>query len=405
MSSIYSTDSSFDFNKLHLAKPHQIPGGSFFIRLSINNSPLYIQPPKCTLKQGILKAGKKYYSDFMFTNENYDFIEWMEHLENYCQKMLYENRNDWFEGSMEMHDIENYFTSPLKIYRSGKYYLARVNISTNLGKPTLRIYNEDEELISLEDVKENMSIMSVLEIKGIKCSPTCFQIEMDIKQMMTLVPNNIFDKCVFHTQPKPIIPTNLTGEIENNTNTAADESKDEVLVEDVDNDSEDSNNTSNNEELNTIKQPLLLTEDTLEKNANIIENMNVLEKKDELIENYDIDTGNENVYEEKIIVDTPTVDEVEQKLKDPIEKPQDLENLEIQEINLSLDEIPEDNSVSIKNKNHVYYEMYKEAKRKAKVARNLALSSYLEAKRIKNLYMLEDSSDSEDSDYENINEE
>ena len=405
MSSIYSTDSSFDFNKLHLAKPHQIPGGSFFIRLSINNSPLYIQPPKCTLKQGILKAGKKYYSDFMFTNENYDFIEWMEHLENYCQKMLYENRNDWFEGSMEMHDIENYFTSPLKIYRSGKYYLARVNISTNLGKPTLRIYNEDEELISLEDVKENMSIMSVLEIKGIKCSPTCFQIEMDIKQMMTLVPNNIFDKCVFHTQPKPIIPTNLTGEIENNTNTAADESKDEVLVEDVDNDSEDSNNTSNNEELNTIEQPLLLTEDTLEKNANIIENMNVLEKKDELIENYDIDTGNENVYEEKIIVDTPTVDEVEQKLKDPIEKPQDLENLEIQEINLSLDEIPEDNSVSIKNKNHVYYEMYKEAKRKAKVARNLALSSYLEAKRIKNLYMLEDSSDSEDSDYENINEE
>jgi hypothetical protein len=405
MNSIYSTDSSFDFNKLHLAKPHQIPGGSFFIRLSINNSALYIQPPKCTLKQGILKAGKKYYSDFMFTNENYEFIEWMEHLENYCQKMLYENRNDWFEGGMEMHDIENYFTSPLKIYRSGKYYLARVNISTNLGKPALRIYNEDEELISLENVKENMSIMSVLEIKGIKCSPTCFQIEMDIKQMMTLVPNNIFDKCVFHTQPKPILPTNSTEEIENNTNTTADESKDEVLVEDVDDDSEDSNNSSNNEGLNTIEQPLLLTEDTLEKNENIIENMDVLEKKDELIENQDIDTGNEDVYEEKIIVDTPTVDEVEQKLEDPIEKSQDLENLEIQEINLSLDEIPEDNSVSIKNKNHVYYEMYKEAKRKAKVARNLALSSYLEAKRIKNLYMLEDNSDSEDSDYENINEE
>ena len=47
--------------------------------------------------------------------------------------------------------------------------------------------------------------------------------------------------------------------------------------------------------------------------------------------------------------------------------------------------------------------MYKEAKRKAKVARDLALSSYLEAKRIKNVYMLEDTTDSdEDSDYENI---
>lgn len=407
MNSIYSTDSSFEFDKLHLAKPHQIPGGSFFIRLSINNSPLYIQPPKCTLKQGILKAGKKYYSDFMFTNENSDFIEWMEHLENYCQKMLYENRNEWFEGSMEMHDIENYFTSPLKIYKSGKYYLARVNISTNLGKPTLRIYNENEELIGLEDVKEDMNIMSVLEIKGIKCSPTCFQIEMDIKQMMTLAPNNIFDRCVFNIQPKPIVPINPTEEIENNNinNTAADESKDEVLVEDVDDNSDDSNNTSNDEELNTIEQPLLLTEDTLEKNENIIENMNEVENKDELIENNNIDTGNEDVYEEKFVVDTPTVDEVEQKLEDSIEKTQDLENLEIQEINLSLDEIPEENSVSIKNKNHVYYELYKTAKGKAKVARNLALSSYLEAKRIKNLYMLEDSEDSEDSDYENINEE
>ena len=42
--------------------------------------------------------------------------------------------------------------------------------------------------------------------------------------------------------------------------------------------------------------------------------------------------------------------------------------------------------------------MYREARRKAKIARNLALSSYLEAKRIKNTYMLEDIDDSEESD-------
>ena len=42
--------------------------------------------------------------------------------------------------------------------------------------------------------------------------------------------------------------------------------------------------------------------------------------------------------------------------------------------------------------------MYKEAKRKAKIARDLALSSYLEAKRIKNTYMLDDIDDSEEDD-------
>ena len=80
-------------------------------------------------------------------------------------------------------------------------------------------------------------------------------------------------------------------------------------------------------------------------------------------------------------------------------------NSELQEIEVSLDEIPEEESFAIKNKDNVYYQMYKEAKSKAKVARDLAISSYLEAKRIKNLYMLNDTSDSDDSDFENMDPE
>jgi hypothetical protein len=49
--------------------------------------------------------------------------------------------------------------------------------------------------------------------------------------------------------------------------------------------------------------------------------------------------------------------------------------------------------------------MYREARRKAKKARDLALSSYLEAKRIKNTYMLNDIEDSDDSDLETEEEE
>jgi hypothetical protein len=91
-----------------------------------------------------------------------------------------------------------------------------------------------------------------------------------------------------------------------------------------------------------------------------------------------------------------------------LENEKDLENQEInelQEINVSLDEIPEQNSISIKNKDNVYYQMYKEAKSKAKVARDLAISSYLEAKRIKNLYMLDETTDTDDSDFENMDPE
>ena len=42
--------------------------------------------------------------------------------------------------------------------------------------------------------------------------------------------------------------------------------------------------------------------------------------------------------------------------------------------------------------------MYRDAKRKAKIARDLAVSSYLEAKNIKMSHMLEDDSDSDFED-------
>jgi hypothetical protein len=47
--------------------------------------------------------------------------------------------------------------------------------------------------------------------------------------------------------------------------------------------------------------------------------------------------------------------------------------------------------------------MYREARRKAKLAKSLALSSFMEARRIKNLYMLDDIDDS-DSDLEDLDE-
>jgi len=70
------------------------------------------------------------------------------------------------------------------------------------------------------------------------------------------------------------------------------------------------------------------------------------------------------------------------------------------EIDFTLDNLSSEDTVQLKNRTDVYYEMYREARRKAKEARNLALSAYLEAKRIKNTYMIDDTKDSDESDLE-----
>lgn len=411
MEGIYNTDSSFDFTKLNLAKPQPIPGGNYFIRLSISGKPLYIRHPKCKTKQGFFRAGKKYHTDLMFTHEDTNFIEWMENLESHCQNLLYVNRDQWFEDTMEIHDIENYFTSPLKIFKSGKFYIARVNVSTNLGNPILKIYDEDENLVAMDKVDNKVDVMSVLEIKGIKCSATSFQIEMEIKQMMIMKPEDIFDKCLFRTNismlpsssndtiqmeetvkspeidnsksendsvdsnslPDVSNPSKITIELQpNNEDVIIEDVNDETIIEE-----------GVNEEFANDEQEILLTnEDPGEK---------TLEQEENTLETLDDIHTNENHIIEKIN-DTTDIEQSEN-------------NCDLQEIQVSLDEIPTDESISIRNKDNVYYQMYKEAKSKAKVARDLAISSYLEAKRIKNLYMLNDTSDSDDSDFENMESE
>jgi len=372
---IYDTNDAFDFGKLVLTKPSLISGGNYFSRCLVNNGPLYIQPPKCKTKQGFNKAGKKFYCDLMFTNENENFIRWMENLENHCQKFIYKNREKWFDGEMEVHDIENYFTSPLKLYKSGKYYIARVNVNTVLNKPALKIYDEHETEVDMETINDNTNVMTILEIQGIKCSSRSFQIEFDLKQMMVLQPSNIFEKCIIKSNNPVVIN-------EQNNNNNFDDGHDDGLE------------SINKEEVN---EPVISEIVSSE----IVSSEIVPSEEEKTLEKFE-----EQIFEQKPLIESDVKKENEEQYaptatsNNIITEVIDVSPDGIEEIDFDLEELKNDETIQIKTRNDVYYEMYREARRKAKKARDLALSAYLEAKRIKNTYMLNDIEDSDDSDLE-----
>jgi len=361
MEGIYNAADDFPFNKLVLLKPTSVAGGNYFIKFRINDLPLYIQTPKCNTKQGILKAGKKYYSDLMFTNEHENFIQWIEKLENYSQKYIYDHRENWFDTELDLHDIENSFSSCFKLYKSGKYYIVRTHVPTQMGKCSLKIYNDNEELVEPDEISDKTDIMTILEIQGIKCSARSFQIEMEIKQMLVLPNNNLFEKCIL-----------IKGRQKNETTDTMEylgKSQNHSFVVD----------TSNI--LNTMvpSSPII---PELEMSIGMKGLSEAALSSSDNADTESFSQTNEIIPEIKEVVDDSHEPEEPDGLK---------------EIELSLDEIPETEQIQIKNRNDVYYKMYQDAKKKAKLARDLALSSYLEAKRIKNTYMLEDLDDS-DSD-------
>ena len=292
----------------------------------------------------------------------------------------YKNKDKWFDNSLELHDIESFFSSPLKSYKSGKYYLCRANIKSHLGKSSVKLFDEDENELSLDDLTSENEINTILEIKGIRCTSSSFNIDIEIKQIMLLKPNNLFEKCLFTKGKK--ISLEKPNEMITQENPEDDTTTEEVL--------EETETTSPGE---SIEESIIIEENTEE-----TKNLEDLKEINQEIENEEKEEEVEDVYQPEL-EETPLVEKEEEKEE---EKIQEIETNKdsLEEINFSVDEMKEEDAIQIKERNDIHYEMYKEAKRKARMARDLALSSYLEAKRIKNTYMLDNLEDSESSDLE-----
>jgi hypothetical protein len=425
MENIVQPNDSFDFSTISLAHPTGIQGGAYFTKIYNNGKPLYIQTPKSLTKQGFIKNGKKIYADLMFDNNDEQFIHWLENLENKCQDLIFEKKDSWFENQLDKNDIETAFTSPMRIYKSGKFYLVRVNVkvanSTNV--PSVKIYNENETPLTIDDVNNETNIISILEIQGIKFTSRNFQIEVELKQSMILNGDALFESCLIKTMApkKQNIEERLT-------------ERDDVNIH---------MKLSNIEVLENLSNEIIKNEEGLVKTpgtSGTSETPENLEKENENEDNksvqYEDDDDNslENEYRPPltfgseikptaIVVNTnrPSVqfqnddpnlelsglEEIDFDINSIVEEDNSFEYDELREVDLAANlNALDENAMQLKKPNQVYYEIYKQARKKAKQAKKEAIMAFLEAKNIKKTYMLEDldESDSDTSDMDNMEE-
>jgi hypothetical protein len=359
MENIIEPDEYFDFSKLSLAKPITIQGGAYFTKIEHSRKSLYIQTTKSLTKQGFIKSGKRYYCDLMFDKYSEKIINWFEQLEEHCQKLIFEKNEEWFQNSLEEDELSSAFNSIMRVYKSGKYYLVRCNIKNNhLGLPCVKIYDENEKNLTLSDITSETNIVSILEIQGIKFTKRSFLIEIELKQAMILDNEPFFDNCLIRSskkkdileifQPDPIIPSETT-------------SKDDL------------GNNLEPEENSTNELPDLNTEEKIEDFTNITTNNQI-----------------DNPFEE-IHIDFEELNE-----PDNLDKPTDLNEIDFIPDNLE--------PLQLKKPDQVYFDLYKEARNKAKLAKKNAILAFLEAKNIKKTYMIENLQD-EDEDIDDEIEE
>ena len=338
---VHLPDAAFEHARLHLAPPNGLQGGAYFAMLYYKDAPLYIQTPKCTSRQAVV-PGKRPYIDLMFSSHDVSFLEWLEALEADAIRLIYEKRNTWISADLEKSDIEAGFTSPVRPYKGGKHYLIRAHIQPAkhlAGTQSCSVFDENERPVSVDHIKAEHQMYTVLEFMGIKFTSRSFQLEVALKQVLLVSNVPIFQSCVIR---KPHVQ----------------EQRQEQILAPV-------------PEEPVTEEPVTEEPVTEEPKPN--------NNPDEAPNQ--IQTSNTTVSNTSNGVPEPNVND----------------STQLQEVNLDVLEELEHMHLKLKKPTEVYYNLYRIAKQKAKELKKNAIAAHLEAKQIKSAHMLEDS-DSDDSD-------
>ena len=391
---VYEIGNDFPFTKLTLENPEPISNGFYFIPLSIANKQLFIQLPKCSMKNGIISNKKEKYCDLLYVqNEQKQLIEWIEQMEISCKDMIDNKKKLWFQSDLTRDDIDNMMTPLYRLYKSGINVLIRTYIDVNKHnqKPKCLIYNENENEIDISSVDNSQDIIPLLHIEGIRFSSKTFELDIKLTQMM------VMDK---EEEDKPSCMIKKDSHIEkkeNNTSLGKEvEIKNNVSFADDGIEEEGKNHDKD------IDSNIILKNEVVQWTNEVVQGTNEVAKANEIQSSQFTTKQKENVVDEIPLDEIP----LDEKPLDEIP----LDEIPLDEISLdNLESLNKSEVLELKKPTQVYYKIYKAARRKAIIMRQKAIEAFLEAKQIKTKYMLQhlDDSDSEEDnseDEEYINE-
>ena len=410
MDELFQPDSNFPFDDIKLKTPRALQGGTYTANLDINDNSIIIQTPKCKTKKGVTKTAKQLYSDLLFNQDHNDFIDWLETLQERIRELIYENSENWFHESPTLDDIEYNWNNSIRTYKQTNY-LVRTFVHKSKGSksPSIQIYDSEQKQLTIDDVDKDKNVICILEIVGIKFSSQSFQLDICLRQIMVLNEKPLFNKCLIRlekssdknnvenlgeTDEKVKVTDNLVDTSELSKNLDNEDTK--VKLSEADEEEIEKTINRATEEL-VDKTTSRATEELVDTTTS----EEIKELTDEVEDEDNIPkTAEENIKlnveeneKDNITVKTEIKNELNKEKEKQNQK--DLEKIDgLEEIELNVDNIDE---IKLKNPNEVYLDIYREARKKAKLAKKEAIKAYLEAKKIKELYLLDeiDSSSSE----------
>jgi hypothetical protein len=347
---IHELPAEFDTKQLMVYKPNQYES----MRITYGRDPMYIRVPACRFRNGIVKAasrGKKQTAELMFIDtEAMIMLEFTAWLETALKQKLGENGEQWFSPSLDSDDIEQSFCPILrsKTEQAGaggtsarKSQIMKVDVFRDA-----KMFSESGAELSFDQLTSDSNTVCCIEIVGMKCIQNRFLLDAEIKQIMIVSPKeNPFESLLIKPaldkaapsppslEDKAVEPVELEVSVAATTTTKVPDDDDDEMV------------------------PVVLGAGGM------------------------VDTVLPSPKEE------PDKKEPQPDKKEP-QPPSTMDDDEdMVPVNITIEN---QQTVDIKSRHDVYFDMWQEAIRKAKIARDLTISLYMEAEKIRNSHLLND---------------
>ena len=335
---------------------------------------------------------------------------------------------------------------------------------------TCTIYDDNENVVGPSDFKAENDVITIFEVQGIKFTSRNFQIELNSKQIMVINDERIFNECIIKksddtaqsvtknnadTKNSHLNNNEEVKVISNNSTNESLKNDCQIMTSEVEHVEEKESEVEHLEEKESdvehVEESLKEhVEETVDKLVNeIVEESIVKDQKEILYEtmepeyveenkllnsekesftqinsqenaidtHVDIDTNTQYIHTDSVCQEnieslgvstesTNVEENIVNNMRSTLDKNMNTQLESLEDITMNLD-ITNNSNMQLKTRNDVYYEIYKEAKNKANQAKKAAIKAYLDAKKIKNTYLMdemEDDSDDSDNDSEILSE-
>ena len=364
--------------------------------------------PQCSTKAGIIEQASKTYVDLLFESSSSDVKELVDLLiamEEEAAKQLHSRSGEWFEGNAEQMTVQSFedmFTPVVRYVNRQRNVCVRVHIPTSsrgIKQASTGydcdVYDKIGKTRLLSDIRADTQIRPLVEVKEIRMTSTSLNLHLNLVECMIVKDSEAVTDNMEQRAPSRRIPLAGVG----STDVAEDEEKEVVSEEHQESQMDVAVEHQESEvAIEPVAEPA--TETLVETSINDDAGSTTESTINDYVEINKCEVGVNDTDNE--------VKESEDELKESITSNPNsdslLEEVEIGRIEAESDileevgvlDVDEAEPIKLKKPDEVYKDIYKAAITKAKKLRQVALEAYLDAKKIKAKFMLEDIYDSDE---------